>query len=63
MSKQLIATLICVAIWGIFISGMILGGIIEETKWQRKSVKQGYAEWIVDQKTGETTWQWKETHK
>lgn len=29
-------------------------------KLRQEAVQRGYAEWVVDQKTGTTTWKWKE---
>lgn len=28
-------------------------------EWRNQAVSRGVAEWVVDQKTGETEWRWK----
>lgn len=52
-------------IWGSilgFLATTILGIValgIHGDAWRRESVERGYAEWVVDQKTGHATWRWR----
>lgn len=42
--------------------GFVLGSDVEDVnidKMKHEAIEHGYAEWVVDQKTGKTTWRWK----
>ena len=39
---------------------MLIVGLCHDN-YQAEAVKRGYAEWVVDQQTGTTTWRWKES--